>query len=1350
MREDLIRTPGASEKLWRDVQFELLDACTKVLGAAELLKAVKGAKLPQPVQVLLTGIVIMADWIASNPDLFPYFPEEHPRSEEERIRSAWAGLKLPPAWAAEDPPLAAQELLEARFELPAGARPRPVQEEAVQLARELPAPGLLVIEAPMGEGKTEAALAVAEVFAARTGAGGCYVALPTRATANAMFPRLTAWLNHLPADGDRTVFLAHAKAALNDEYAGMMAADRRRIVAVDTDGSQGAGHRARRKNAGLIAHQWLRGRKKGLLASFAVGTIDQVLFAGLKNRHLALRHLALAGKVVVIDEVHANDAYMNTYLERVLSWLGAYRVPVVMLSATLPAATRRALVQAYCGTATEAEGATEEPGYPLLTAVAPGHPPLTRRPGADAARRTTVLLEPLDDDLAVLTDRLSTELADGGCALVVRNTVDRVLEAADRLRERFGDEAVTVAHARFVDLDRARKDTDLLARFGPDGDRPRGPHIVVASQVAEQSLDVDFDLLVTDLCPVDLMLQRMGRLHRHPRGEGQSARPARLRTARCLVTGVDWAAQTLPGPVKGSMSVYGRHHLLRSAAVLWPHLAKGVPLALPDDINALVQRAYGSEPLGPSAWSGVMAEAAEEQRLADAAQTARAEVYRLDEVRRPGRSLVGWLDAGVGDVDDHRSGQAQVRDGEESLEVMVAMRHPDGSLTTLPWLDRGRGGLPLPIETVPVWNAAQALAASSLRLPYHFSKPWVIDKAIKQLEQLYVPAWQVKECPQLDGELVLLLDEHGRAELAGFELEYSPIDGLSVHPAGAREVRLVKNVPSFDLVSRPWLPVQRLDGTTAELSLREVFGEAAAVRRLVGDVPTQEFTLMRLLLAILHDAVDGPAELEDWEELWEDPDAFAVVGRYLDRHRERFDLLHPETPFFQVPDLRTEKDEVASLNRLVADVPNGDPFFSMRMPSVHRLAFAEAARWLVHAHAFDTSGIKSAAAGDGRAKGGKVYPLGTGWAGGLGGVLAEGDDLRETLLLNLVAADTAGARFREDDRPAWRRGPYGPEPDPEAADLSRRPSGPRDLYTWQSRRIRLHHDGSAVTGAVLSYGDPLAAHDRRFTEPLTGWRRSRPQEKKLGRVPVYLPRQHDPARSAWRGLPALLQKETASKAAKPGEPAEYLSPLVLEWVARLTTERALERGRLIRARTIGAVYGTQQSVFDEVVDDGVAMAVILMHEGDQRYGRQAVTAVEHSEHGVQAVVQLAADLADAAGAAADGPKAVAAERGYADLDVSFRLWLRELGLRADPEQALADWQRRARSILFALGTELVDTAPQAAREGRVVTGRSGRVWLNDALAFRRFGFVLARAFPNPNAPEDPAGNQDNSLESEER
>ncbi|WP_436850828.1 hypothetical protein [Streptomyces avermitilis] len=128
-----------------------------------------------------------------------------------------------------------------------------------------------------------------------------------------MFPRLLNWLEHLPSDGPRSVVLAHAKSALNDVWAGLLRAEHRTIAAVEPDSADtvaAAGKARRSSPSGLHAHQWLRGRKKALLASFAVGTIDQVLFAGLKSRHLAPRHLAVAGKVVIIDEVHAYDAYM--------------------------------------------------------------------------------------------------------------------------------------------------------------------------------------------------------------------------------------------------------------------------------------------------------------------------------------------------------------------------------------------------------------------------------------------------------------------------------------------------------------------------------------------------------------------------------------------------------------------------------------------------------------------------------------------------------------------------------------------------------------------------------------------------------------------------------------------------------------------------------------------------------------------------------------------------------------------------------------------------------------------------------------------------------------------------------
>ncbi|MEU3821152.1 CRISPR-associated helicase Cas3' [Streptomyces sp. NPDC030392] len=799
--EELLRTPGPGSRLWKDTQTELLDACAAHFGVEDRLAAWATVKLPQPVQVLLTALVIVADWIASNPDLFPYFPQAAAHGHDERLARAWRGLDLPEPWRPAEPVENVDELFATRFGLPAGAKPRPVQEAAVSLAREMETPGLMIVEAPMGEGKTEAALAVAEVFGARSGAGGLFFALPTMATGNAMFPRLLDWLKKLPsADGKRhAVHLAHSKAALNEDFAGLMA-DGGRVAAVDLDGHvDAAGTRTSRdadRQAGpeLVAHAWLRGRKKAMLASFVAGTVDQLLFAGLKSRHLALRHLAVAGKVVVIDEAHAYDTYMSEYLDRVLSWLGAYRVPVIVLSATLPAARRRELVAAYAGSRDAATSGclladdAASTAYPLLTAVAPGGTPLVRRPTA-SARSTDVQMERLADDVDLLADRLDAELTDGGCALVVRNTVKRVLETARALRARFGDAAVTVAHSCFVDLDRAAKDSAILARFGPPGkatDRPAGRHIVVASQVAEQSLDVDFDLLVSDLCPVDLLLQRMGRLHRHQRGADQNDRPPRLRAARCLVTGADWEAD-VPVPVRGSVAVYGRYALLRSAAVLLPHLEGGPqrPVRLPADISALVQSAYGDGPVGPAHWDQALKDAREQFDAHRTDQAERAAVFRLGEVGRPGRPLFGWVAAGVGDVDDTRTGRAQVRDSRESLEVLVVQRRADGTLATLPWLPpdrrgRPRGGVELPTDASPTAFAGRTAASCGLRLPLQFSYAETMDRAIAELEQLYIRDWQGNDSPWLSDQLILALDEDCQTRLAGFTLRYSPDDGLEV------------------------------------------------------------------------------------------------------------------------------------------------------------------------------------------------------------------------------------------------------------------------------------------------------------------------------------------------------------------------------------------------------------------------------------------------------------------------------------------------------------------------------------------------------------------------------------------
>lgn len=581
--------------LWEDARREALRWATDLVGADEL-RRFSTARLSRPSQVLCSGIVIMADWIASNADLFELQPVHTVHDEPcppdaarsvQRADAAWGELGLPGGWKprpVEEPAAAFAQ----RFARPPGSA-RPSQLAAVEAAVAQVRPGLVMVEAPMGEGKTEAGLLAAEALAARTGADGCFVGLPTRATSDAMFSRVLRWLRSLPGMPTEVgVMLAHSTNTLNDEYRDL---SRGRLVAVDGDG---CGHDG---EVG-VAHHWLRGRKRGALAQFVVGTVDQALFTALRSRHLMLRHLAMAGKVVIIDEVHAYDVYMSRYLDRALHWLGAYGTPVVLLSATLPAGRRAELIRAYESGSRPATPTTilDEPGYPLISATG-----LSPRAVPAGSPPRPVHLEHLDGtgeedpaDLDALTAALRDALADGGCAVVIRNTVARVQATADRLVEEFGSDNVTVAHSRFLAVDRARLDAELIRRFGPPGattDRP-AQHVVVASQVVEQSLDVDFDLMVTDLAPVDLVLQRLGRLHRHDR-----ERPERLCEPRVLLTGVDdWAA----APVRatpGSRRVYGEYPLLRSAALLtW---AKTI--TIPTDIAPLVQAAYGDGELGPSA-----------------------------------------------------------------------------------------------------------------------------------------------------------------------------------------------------------------------------------------------------------------------------------------------------------------------------------------------------------------------------------------------------------------------------------------------------------------------------------------------------------------------------------------------------------------------------------------------------------------------------------------------------------------------------------------------------------------------------------------------------------------------------
>jgi CRISPR system Cascade subunit CasA len=535
----------------------------------------------------------------------------------------------------------------------------------------------------------------------------------------------------------------------------------------------------------------------------------------------------------------------------------------------------------------------------------------------------------------------------------------------------------------------------------------------------------------------------------------------------------------------------------------------------------------------------------------------------------------------------------------------------------------------------------------------------------------------------------------------------------------------------FDLIACPWILVRRLDGHVEEVGLQELFASAHETQTVVGEVPTQTFALMRLLLAILHRAVDGPGDSRDWAALWRATTLPVVpVADYLGAFRGRFGLLHPATPFYQVADLRTANNEAFGLERLIADMPTGEPLFTTRLKAgVDKISFAEAARWVVHCQAFDPSGIKSGAVGDPRVKRGKGYPIGTGWAGSLGGIMVEGRTLRETLLLNLIPDDSRYVRSSDGDVPVWERAPQTAS---EEAVGGREPCGRLDLYTWQSRRIRLFGDEAGITGVIIANGDPLKPHNRFDVEPMSAWRRSRPQEKALRVTPVYLPREHDPERAIWRGLAALLP---GGQGRQGQEAAEALPPAILRWIGQARYSGDLADNRLVRTRAIGMRYGKNQSTTIEIIDDAVDMSVVLLAESNRELAATAVAAVEDAERGARAYGHLAANLASAAGGDGAGPDSRAREQAYAALDAPFRSWLAQLGAGTDPLQAHRDWHQTARSILLDLGRELIAQAGPVAWAGRQVGPPDNRRHVSSPEADLWFRRQIRKAYSLAYEPE---------------
>lgn len=641
LRDGMPRHEGLAWSEVRRALFEAYWQCFPVVGEPV------APCLDLPAVAWFAGLTSVANWIGSNQTWF--MPGErhkliagHYRQARELAEAALDDIGWPVYRPLLDGPKAADVLLGrivGRGEESLLARP--LQAEADRLLEQAAGPTLMIVEAPMGEGKTELAFLAHLRLQVINGHRGLYVALPTQATGNAMFDRALAFLHGFAGDTKLDFQLAHGGAMLDERIHRLR----------DVDASVGEA---------VASSVWFSQRRRALISPYGVGTIDQALFATLNVKHHFVRLWGLANRVVVLDEVHAYDTYTSGLIEALLRWLKAMHCSVVLMSATLPDRRRSAFLAAW------GAGVTDNISYPRVLMTC-GEDVV----GSHVACRTLAPIEvsALPEDLESLAGVALAKVEDGGCGAIIVNTVQRGQDLYRLLEGRLAaDVELLLFHARYPADQRRQREKSVLARFGRHGERP-GRALLVATQVVEQSLDIDFDFMISDLAPVDLLLQRAGRLHRH-----QRLRPAAHTVPRLAVAGL--IADRLPELKETAWGfVYDPYVLYRTWA-----LVAGEPLwQLPGDIDRLVQAVYSQDPL-PQEEEAAFLKAFDEafgKHLADNQEhRKRALAAAIDAADEPQNA---YLQKPRGDDDGGGLGfRAVTRLGDDGITVVPILAGDDG------------------------------------------------------------------------------------------------------------------------------------------------------------------------------------------------------------------------------------------------------------------------------------------------------------------------------------------------------------------------------------------------------------------------------------------------------------------------------------------------------------------------------------------------------------------------------------------------------------------------------------------------------------------------------------------------
>lgn len=525
---------------------------------------------------------------------------------------------------------------------------------------------------------------------------------------------------------------------------------------------------------------------------------------------------------------------------------------------------------------------------------------------------------------------------------------------------------------------------------------------------------------------------------------------------------------------------------------------------------------------------------------------------------------------------------------------------------------------------------------------------------------------------------------------------------------------------AFNLLHEKWILVMRPDGRVDEISPLDLFRHAQDYQGLAGELPTQDVAVLRLLLAILHAVfgrydVEGefcpiasPGEaLKRWKSLW-DNGVFpmGIIEEYLKHYEERFWLFHPEYPFYQVPVLdKATEYTAAKLNGELSESGNKIRLFPQRAGDGKGiLSYSEAARWLVYINSFDDTSSKPKKKG--------LPSPGVGWLGKLGLIIALGDNLFETLVLNLVLLRDGGNELWGEEEPIWEKEKVKTD---ERTEITI-PNNPSALLSLQSRRIHLIRNDELVVGYALLGGD-FFPRENAFVEQMTVWRVAK--EKKTG-PPEYLPKRHDPSKQLWRDFSALVGQDMAKH-----------SPGVVAWLARLKEEKLIPRTHF-RFQTAAVKYGDKDFFVDDVFGDSLSFNANLLTKLGASWVDRIIDLIGKTEELVNQVGYLARNLVKAAGDAdGNGERNAAKEQAYFRIDEPFRLWLEGI----DPEQdsmndSCIQWLEQAKEIILNLGKELVRQSGPQSITGRYVIervkGNEVELLYTAAKAYNQFRNRIAR------------------------